>query len=75
MDEAEVGMTDKINQQILALIQWEPIDDHSCQVVLDFLNRWYPQAKWCVRPAQGTIEVTAEFDSPQDATFYMLKWS
>ena len=66
-----------IINEVLDLCRFEFIDDLTRCKVENHLNRKYPEVEWIVEisPGQYDIAITPKFRTPQDETFYRLKWS
>ena len=66
---------DRIIQGVRKWAEFEPLDSVTVEEVRQFLAVCYPEARWLVWIENGQLEISALFDSEEDRTFYMLKWS
>ena len=41
----------------------------------EWLHTYYPEATWRVNPSERGVAVSVEFNSPEEQSFYMLKWA
>lgn len=41
----------------------------------EWLHTHYPEAIWKVHPSSRGVAVSVEFNSPEEQSFYMLKWA
>jgi len=67
----------EIINKVLDLYRYEFIDDITRCNVENYLNLNYPEVDWIVEIdlGQDDIVITPKFRTPQDETFYRLKWS
>ena len=67
----------EIINKVLDLYRYEFIDDITRCNVENYLNLNYPEVEWIVEimDYRSGIAVTPKFRTPQEETFYRLKWS
>lgn len=67
----------EIIKEVLDLYRYEFIDDITRCKVENYLNRKYPEVEWIVEisPGRFGIVITPKFRTPEEETFYRLKWS
>lgn len=60
-----------------AQFAYEPADARTEREMEALLTEMYPEAEWTVRfnDTGSGLTVTTKFKSPEEQTFYMLKWS
>jgi hypothetical protein len=67
---------------ILEMYAFEPTDETTRQEVLHTLNQLYPEAEWYVSIdesytgyAGSRFVITPKFETPEQETFYRIKWA
>jgi hypothetical protein len=67
---------------ILEMYAFEPTDETTRQEVLHTLNQLYPEATWAVSISDHNVSyagtrfiITPVFETPEQETFYRIKWA
>ena len=62
-------------QDVLNAIIYEPADEITARELQAWLSSLYPEARWQITVRNNRLDIGCEFDTPEQKTFYMLKWS
>lgn len=64
-------------REVLGMFAFEPLDAIGMQKIAEFLNNCYPEASWTVSYdyEAGGLKIDVAFDTPEQETFYRLKWA
>ena len=50
-------------------------DEKTASKMEQWLHARYPEAIWHVKLVESKISVSVEFNTPEEQSFYMLKWA
>jgi len=62
-------------QDVFDAIMYEPADEVTARELQTWLSMLFPEAKWKITVRNDRLDIGCEFDTPEQKTFYMLKWS
>jgi hypothetical protein len=54
---------------------YEPADEVTARELQTWLSMLFPEAKWKITVRNDRLDIGCEFDTPEQKTFYLLKWS
>lgn len=60
--------------EVMRIYQFEPLDEVTRYNIERFLQKEYPEAIWKVTLGLN-LDINVRFKSPEDETFYRLKWT
>ena len=59
---------------IVQQYMFEPVDNPTREGIRQTLQQAFPEATWEVEIVNRGISITPIFNTPEDRTFYTLKW-
>ena len=62
-------------QDVFNAIIYEPADEITARELQAWLSSLYPEAEWIITVKNNRLDIHCKFASPEEETFYMLKWS
>ena len=68
-------MTNRILEEVSEVFGGMWVTPRLGSNIENYLARCYPEAKWEVAFNDLTIHLHATFNSPEEETFYLLKWA
>ena len=62
-------------QDVFDAIIYEPADEITARELQAWLSMLFPEARWQITVRNNRLDIHCDFDTPEQKTFYLLKWS